>query len=899
MTPQHRRPRRRSRALAATLPLLAFLLPASSAASGIGPGAVTVTKTVSRVHLDNGAAVVADRRKVTVHVGQTQGLHDRQVISVSWSGAHPTSNGSPDPNAGAARTEEYPVVLMECRGLASASAPKAKQITPQTCWTQTAPERYIFSPNLAFPPWRVDRYAARADRERVSGAPKTLPQGCYSSGYPEHWLPFVGVSGKRFDGGPNGCAGVAPEATDIDSSLALPGNTTYAVTGADGRGAAKFDVWTGLNNASLGCGPAVPCSLVVIPIEGISCDVAAHGLPSRDVATGDDATAAKQACEATGGHTIPDVAVEGALWWSASNWRNRITIPLGFAPLPTSCGLVAKGSSAGVSIYGSELMTAAAQQWSSKFCADPKLFPLTHVQTGEPQARNLLATGNVDAAFTTFTPPSGYATPVVSAPVAFSGFAIGYDVDDANGHEYTHLRLDARLLAKLLTESYPSISAIQQDDADLSHNPLNITTDPEFIALNPGIPHGVTAGQSAATLYALSSDSDVMHALTSYINADPDARAWLNGAADPWGMTVNPRYKGMTLPVDSWPLLDTFEPTSIYDNGSNDCLHDNPVPYLPLVAAPTSRLATISLGLQFSIAPSQVVCQLVTGGGTAGERLVALGRQTIGNRFLIGLTSVADAARYGIDTAALQTRVASSAPAAFTDGTGRSFVAPTDASLRAAAALLRPAPKAGTWQLPYSKLTGANAVADAYPGAMLISTSVPSGGLPKAEAHNYAEFLRFAAGAGQASGGGVGQLPAGYLPLTAANGLGAQAAYTLRAADAVAAQSGALPSLTHAGPRPPSSPGGSGGPGGPLTGPGSGPPVGSVPTGSTPVGAGSGTTTPAAGPPATTPVLAVAHGVTAGGDGGLRGGLVALLALLAAAGMLSAGLIGQLGRVRR
>ena len=45
--------------------------------------------------------------------------------------------------------------------------------------------------------------------------------------------------------------------------------------------------------------------------------------------------------------------------------------------------------------------------------------------------------------------------PVGFAPTAVTGFSIGYVIDRPdNEGEYTHLRLNARLLAKLLTESY-------------------------------------------------------------------------------------------------------------------------------------------------------------------------------------------------------------------------------------------------------------------------------------------------------------------------------------------------------------------------------------------------------------------------------------------------------------
>ena len=49
-----------------------------------------------------------------------------------------------------------------------------------------------------------------------------------------------------------------------------------------------------------------------------------------------------------------------------------------------------------------------------------------------------------------------------------------------------------------------------------------------------------------------------MWALTSWIDADPEARTWLDGYPDPWGMKVNENYRGIDLPVDNWPLLDDF-----------------------------------------------------------------------------------------------------------------------------------------------------------------------------------------------------------------------------------------------------------------------------------------------------------------------------------------------------
>ncbi len=878
------RRRRRGAALLSVGALMAaacvqvLAVPAARAATSVGAFSKTVTLT--RTHLVDGKDQVADSRTVTLTVDRTKGIRDRDGLVVTWTGAHPTSGLVNDPTSDLAPQEEYPMVLLECRGVDSSSAPSAQQLTPQTCWTQSPRERYVASFSFPFPSWRVDRYATAADRAQYVGAPDPRPAFCglAPSGGAEYFLHWKTVD-TTYYGGTFGCAGIPPEAS-ISTTNGLPGNDTYGQTGVDGKGSARFDVRTAESNASLGCSTTVPCSLVAIPIMGISCDVAAAGLPAEDVPTpGTHADQAFQTCSGTGNfkpgqRVIPqgneDVAVSGLLWWSASNWRNRITVPLGFAPLGNVCDL--NSASAPLNVYGSELMIQATTQWAPKFCLSRSLFPFKHVQTGEPQAASLLKAGTIEAALTSRPPDGGWGRPVATAPIGVTGFAIAFAIDDQANHPVTTLRLDARLLAKLLTESYPAIPAIQSKDAPLSGNPLDMSQDPEFIALNPGIQHGVPASFSASTLLALSSDSDVMHALTQYITIDPDARAWLNGAADPWGMVVNPAYKDIALPVQTWPLLDTFEPTDYYTPDLNDCLHNSPVPFLPLVASPVQRLTTIALDMQYSLAPSQVVCDQPLQGQSDGEKLVALGRQAPGFRFMVGVMSLADAARFGVSVASLQTHVLATTPAKFTSATGRTFVAPSPTSLRAAAKLLVADPATRTWDLGYSRLLTDPSAASAYPGTMVVYANVLTRGLPAKDARQLAALVRYMAGPGQTPGTTVGTLPAGYLPMTAANGLGALAAYAQRAASAVSAQTGAVPSLTGSdstGSNGGSSSGGGGGGGGGAVNP------------STSGGGGGSSAGPSASATPTTSIEAVSLGTTKALDVGPAGLVLPVLLVLA------------------
>jgi hypothetical protein len=130
------------------------------------------------------------------------------------------------------------------------------------------------------------------------------------------------------------------------------------------------------------------------------------------------------------------------------------------------------------------------------------------------------------------------------------------------------------------------------------------------------------------------------------------------------------------------------------------------------------------------------------------------------------------------------------------------FAAPDNATLRNAAALLVPDKADYDWTFPYALYDkDSTRVEQAYPGSMLVYADVPTSGLPKlngqeVDAADYANFVDFAATAGQYPGGAVGQLASGYLPMTAANHLSAEASYAVRAASAIAAQKGAIPSLT-------------------------------------------------------------------------------------------------------
>ena len=318
----------------------------------------------------------------------------------------------------------------------------------------------------------------------------------------------------------------------------------------------------------------------------------------------------------------------------------------------------------------------------------------------------------------------------------------------------------------MLSESYPAIDdvakhdLIEVHDGDktstrliLDKNPLNITVDPEFMALNPGLTQWDIL-EAASALVTLSTNTDITWALTSYLNSDSDARAFLDGEPDPWGMVVNANYLNIALPVSSWPLLDGFvdEPRIAQD----DCYRNSPSPWLSLVARPTALLDRVVQTIQYGRNFNEM--QFRT--GDLSPQHGDDPRQQPGHRFVIGITSLSEAARYGLDTAQLQT-APSSDPKHPGDGT---FIGTTEDALGIAVGQLRPDDTLGTWPIPYSTL-GATAVSrQAYPGLMVVYADVPTVGLVADDASHLAALLRFIATEGQQTGIANGQPPLGYLP---------------------------------------------------------------------------------------------------------------------------------------
>jgi len=719
--------------------------PAADLPSGLSArassSAVTKTKTVTRDTWfgSNGNYTPFHQEKtVTVKADKTRDLRGRQRITISWSGAQPSGARAGNPYGEQGLNQEYPVVVMQCRGIDDPALPVAKQLSPETCWTSSYFQRSQVQASPSTAVWTKDPYADSADLGRLSGMdPFPTADDCPTAdtpGYDTALTPFRAANGTVYAACDKD--NMPPEAA---VGAAFPPAEIAAFTDLDGNGRVKFELRSDVENESLGCNHDTACSIVVIPIMGVSCSLPTTTTPDN----------ADFACK-KGGQFPPgsgnfanqgvDLAVSPSLWWTASNWRNRISIPITFGLPPDTCDILDPRAPTG--FYGSELLAQASLQWSPAYCLSKKRFKFQHNQMPDAAGFALMETGGGPAAEVSSLHDSGGGDPVAYAPTAVTGFGIGFVIDKPdNAGELEELKLTPRLLAKLLTQSYLG-SDLGRGHPGIGNNPLSINLDPEFQKLNPGL--STIDQEAAATVLSLSESSDVIEQLTDYIAHDKAAMDFISGKPDPWGMKVNPSYRNIDVPTAEWPLLDTFIPET-----GNTCRQANPAVYFQQIAAPVTKLNTIAQALIDAWPNVQTRCDTDVTTTPPTYKLGRVDRQSYGARFMLGVVSLGDAARYGLHTASLQTR----------SGT---FVAPTLASLGKAVALMKQGEPLEPFTLTQAAVKRAG---NAYPGTMVVYTAARTQHLDQADADKVAQFIRISTTEGQRPGSGNGELPEGFLPI--------------------------------------------------------------------------------------------------------------------------------------
>ena len=360
------------------------------------------------------------------------------------------------------------------------------------------------------------------------------------------------------------------------------------------------------------------------------------------------------------------------------------------------------------------------------------------------EAREKLKTEQPGLSFLSYGVPEAEAPrPLVYAPVALSGLTVAFNVESQSstlapeavrlrdGERLRDIKLTPRLLAKLLTQSYRYDAAPAPDRVE--KNPYDITQDPDFLKLNPqfdglrfpGLGHIVT------TL----GETDSARLVWDYIWSDPEAREWIKGTADPWGMVVNPAYKRQSYPRSDFPRTD------------NTCVtySDRDVPLCTFDLFPFS-------GDLYSASRAASRGDTLSTGTWDPTALPPAYRKTPpqepGRRAMVVISDSPLTTRFSLT------------PALLRNASGE-FIAPTTEAIRAAAAKAKPTGVPGVVQPdPGAKVAGA------YPLTSFTYAATAPGALTEESAQAYAGALEYIAGPGQVLGDSAGELPFGYAPLT-------------------------------------------------------------------------------------------------------------------------------------
>lgn len=666
-----------------------------------------------------------------VTVSQTQNLIN-QDIGVSWTGGVPTV-----PSSGVFYTDY--LQIMECWGDDPAAGPDPSQCefgpvrtTAQLggTWANT---RQLTYPGLADP--------AEAD----------VPAG-YAG--PNLFMPFSAA--------PDTGADVPFKRAPLEPDVSVSANfydqsdtneVDYARTDADGTGHEFFQVDTAREAPGLGCGrsrgaglAAEPCWLVVVPRGHTEVDGSAR--IGTTVATADDSSPL-----------------------SATNWAHRLAFELTFQPIASLCTIGAHE----VQVVGDEQAAEAMSRWQPGLCQRNAASPYSYSQIGDEQSRGQLASGSpglallsnpLTASSTSSTNPSD----VLYAPVAVNALTISFYVQSqggtgaaagSNGVQITQLNLNARLVAKLLTQSYQAgVGTLAATDVP-AQNPLDLTSDPEFLALNPRFRDLNYAAHAVPDVIVPFGNADAYAELWDWIDRDPAARSFLNGIPDTLGNTGSPAYSGMVvnpnylhaaLPIEDFPTSDPY------------C---QPVVAVPAGEGVQTPLCGIALH-PYSTSMHQAALAATEGSqllhvtwGQSGQvwGWVSTPAESDGDIGILALSDAATAAKYDLPTARLCTDQAGlPGQAANLDQDCRSatadamLAAVTDAQTSAAApTVLIPDP--------------ATVDPRAYPLTTITYAATVPTQLPADQAGQYADLLDYVVGPGQVSGLAPGDLALGYAPL--------------------------------------------------------------------------------------------------------------------------------------
>ena len=576
------------------------------------------------------------------------------------------------------------------------------------------------------------------------------------------------------------CAGTAEYNTLHSVNNSADTNLVNTFTSPDGTGYADIAVRTSVTDSELGCDDSHKCSIVVVPNWG--------GNDQPGTGTGDCSD-----------HSA-DFGSSLGMSERSCAWGDRLVVPISFSRGPTVCD----SGNPNFNSSGSPMLQRAVDLWRSSLCAGTNADRVSYNSgVNEYAARTDFMNGRTDMGFTT-QPATIGTRKFAYAPMAVSGVSIAYYVDNANtGKPITNLKLNARLVAKMLTQSYSMTSSCPASGTqipcspEVTGNPSSILTDPEFLALNPDYQLWDYATPISTGTFPLvvQGDSDLTYELTRWVQSDPQAHAFLTGAPDPWGMRVNKYYlptSSPKYPISSFTANDPGQIHHLHIGAADGCDSNfacdawgaqalwNPISGLDHISQKLLGAVPSSVAQLAACDPSKVV------NGFCSNH-PADPPQDVGQRGIFAVVPEADAAAYQFPTAALAT----------TDG---HFVQPTTDSMTAAMSSMHTNSDGVTQQVDHSKSNP-----DAYPLTMVDYAMVPTCGVASSKATKISQFLGYVGSdAGQVYGGLPGQLAPGFAALT-----DAQRAQTNKAAAAVGTQSCTTDKPPSGGDKPPTNkPGG-------------------------------------------------------------------------------------------
>ncbi|RHA42683.1 hypothetical protein [Cellulomonas rhizosphaerae] len=633
--------------------------------------------------------------KLEVTVSQTRNL-SHQGVTVDWKGARPTSTG---------RFATDYLQVMQCWG-DEADGPE-----PQQCqWG---------APNPSLSTLLGDRTGLRSlkrgeDPLQAYDAAHLVPPPITNPNLKAYTVPFTPVTG-----------GSVTDVADYFTSTSS-NEITAARTGGDGTGTANMEIQTSLEAPHLGCGETLKsgspraCWLVVVPRGETDAD----GSFAEDSSTG---------------------SISGSPL-SATAWSHRMVFPLQFAAIGSSCAL----GNAEQRLVGDELFSDAMTSWQSALCGTGTTYGYSQIGDGEARAQLLSSvTGASGLAVVNRPLAPEKERPIVYAPVSQTSLVVAYTIDrqytlgstlaSRDGTAVEDLVLNARLVAKLLTQSYRADVPGGGSVKPLTDNPRSIVNDPEFVALNPEMAQFVHTAAPDGLMVGLGT-SDAYAEVWRWIIADPFARSFLEGEPDEYGMRVNPVYEELDLTHDD--TLDSFPKADLSTYRQDETV---PAPgYGTLDLRPyTNDMADAAGRTQKANSGAKIVWDL----NKVPPVFNTSGAQLPGQRFSLAITDLVSAQRFGLRTARL------------VNAAGQSLAASDETMQKAVDAMVDTAVPGVVATDPSARVRGAYPLTLVnYAGVSVCSTTAD-------QRKDYAAFLDYAATTGQRVGETKGLLPRGYLPL--------------------------------------------------------------------------------------------------------------------------------------